>query len=132
MSVNKVILIGHLGQDPETRYTPEGKAITNMSHATSEKWGGEEKTEWHRVVAFGKTAELCRDYLAKGRQVYLEGRLQTREWEKNGVKRYTTEVIADRVVFLKGGNSERQEEAAPRPAPVQSRLIADDNEDVPF
>ena len=110
-SVNKVILIGNLGSDPEVRYTNSGSAVANFNIATNENWTNrdgnrEERTEWHRIVCWGKTAELCGEYLSKGRTVYIEGRLQTREWEtKEGQKRTTTEVIAQSVVFL-GGRSE--------------------------
>ena len=110
--VNKAILIGNLGRDPELRYTQNGQAVTNFSLATSESWtdkSGErtEKTEWHRIVAWGKTAELCAQYLSKGRTVYIEGRLQTRDWEdKEGVKRQTTEIVANTVQFLGGPRSE--------------------------
>ena len=107
--VNKVILIGNLGRDPELRYTKNGQAVTNFTLATNDSWtdktSGErvERTEWHRIVAWGKTAELCAQYLAKGRTTYIEGRLQTREYEdKEGVKKYTTEVIAQNVPFLGG------------------------------
>ena len=100
--INKVILVGNLGQDPEIRYTPDGRPIANFSVATSETWNdkasGErrEKTEWHRVVVFGKLAEICGEYLSKGRQVYLEGKLQTRKWQtKDGQDRWTTEVVID-------------------------------------
>lgn len=99
--VNKVILVGTCGQDPETRYLPSGNAVTNLSLATSEQWTDKqtgqrvEKTEWHRVALFGKVAEIAGEYLRKGSQVYIEGKLQTREWEKDGVKRYTTEIIVD-------------------------------------
>jgi single-strand DNA-binding protein len=104
-SVNKVIVVGNLGRDPETRYMPEGGAITNISVATTDKWkdkNGEmqEKTEWHRIAFFGKLAEIAGEYLKKGSQVYVEGRLQTREWEKDGVKRYTTEIIAQQMQML--------------------------------
>ncbi|EMF0798381.1 single-stranded DNA-binding protein, partial [Proteus mirabilis] len=98
-SVNKVILIGNLGRDPEIRYLPSGGAVANLAVATSEKWRdkqtGEnrEKTEWHRVVLFGKVADIASGYLCKGSQVYIEGQLQTREWDDNGVKRYTTEIV---------------------------------------
>ena len=105
--VNKVIIIGRLGQDPELRYTTSGQPVARFSVATSESWvdkntgNREERTEWHRIVAWGKLAELCRDYLRKGRQVYVDGRLQTRSWEDpSGQKRYTTEIIANNVVFL--------------------------------
>lgn len=99
--VNKVILVGTCGQDPETRYMPNGNAVTNLSLATSEQWTDKqsgqkvEKTEWHRVSMFGKVAEIAGEYLRKGSQVYIEGKLQTREWEKDGIKRYTTEIIVD-------------------------------------
>ena len=105
-SVNKVILIGNLGRDPETRYMPEGGAITNISIATTEKWkdkNGEmqEKTEWHRVAFFGKLAEIAGEYLKKGSQVYVEGRLQTRKWQdKDGQDKYTTEVVANVMQML--------------------------------
>ncbi|QFQ32697.1 single-stranded DNA-binding protein [Buchnera aphidicola (Aphis fabae)] len=100
--INKVILIGHLGQDPEVRYMPNGNAVVNMTLATSENWKdkntGEtkEKTEWHRVVLFGKLAEIAGEYLRKGSQVYIEGSLQTRKWQdQNGLERYTTEVVVN-------------------------------------
>src|SRR5256885_1856225 len=111
--VNKVILIGNLGRDPEVRYTPSGQAVANFTVATNEAWTDksgqkQERTEWHRVVVWGKTAENCGEYLSKGRQVYIEGRLQTREWtNKEGAKQYTTEVVANPVggvVFLAGGD----------------------------
>jgi single-strand DNA-binding protein len=99
--INKVILIGRLGRDPEVRYTPDGTAVANFSIATSEEWKdretGEkkERTEWHRIVAWRKLGEICGEYLSKGRQVYVEGRLQTREWEdQDGKKRWTTEIVA--------------------------------------
>lgn len=108
MSVNKVILVGRLGQNPEVRYTPSGAAVANFSVATNESWTDksgqkQERTEWHRVVVWGKLAELCNQYLAKGRQVYLEGRMQTRQWQdKDGQTKYTTEVQAQTVQFLGG------------------------------
>ncbi|HQT81790.1 MAG: single-stranded DNA-binding protein [Ferrovum sp. 37-45-19] len=109
-SVNKVILVGNLGRDPEVRYSSDGAAIANISVATTDVWkdkSGEkqEKTEWHRVAFFGRLAEIAGEYLKKGSQVYLEGRLQTRKWQdKEGQERYTTEVIADRMQML-GGRS---------------------------
>ena len=113
MSVNKVILIGNLGVKPELRYTPGGQAVANFRIATNERWGGrdgqpaQERTEWHNIVVWGKTAENCGKYLDKGRQVYIEGRLQTREWQdKEGQKRYTTEVVAQTVQFLGGRGGE--------------------------
>ena len=105
-SVNKVILVGNLGRDPEVRYMPDGGAITNISVATTDTWkdkAGEkqEKTEWHRVAFFGKLAEIAGEYLKKGSQVYLEGRLQTRKWQdKDGQDKYTTEIVADRMQML--------------------------------
>ena len=110
MSVNKVILVGRLGQNPEVRYTPSGAAVANFSVATNESWMDksgqkQERTEWHKVVVWGKTAENCNQYLSKGRQVYVEGRLQTRQWQdKDGQTKYTTEVQAQTIQFL-GGNA---------------------------
>ena len=107
--LNKVMLIGNLGKDPEVRYTPGGQAVANFTIATNESWNDkagqkQERTEWHRIVAWGKTAELCGEYLTKGRQVYIEGKIQTREWNnKEGVKQYTTEIVANQVLFLAGG-----------------------------
>jgi single-strand DNA-binding protein len=112
--VNKVILIGNLGRDPELRYTQSGQPVANFSLATSEQFSKkdgtrDERTEWHRIVAWGRTAELCAQYLSKGRTVYIEGRLQTREWEnKEGQKQRTTEIVAQSVQFLgspRGGGS---------------------------
>jgi single-strand DNA-binding protein len=106
--INKAILIGNLGRDPELRYTPGGQAVANFTLATTEQWtnkGGEreERTEWHRIVAWGRQAELCAQYLAKGRSVYVEGRIQTREWEnKEGQKQRTTEIHALTIQFLGG------------------------------
>ncbi len=107
MSVNKVTLLGRLGTDPELRYTPNGSAVCNFSLATSEYWTDKnsgqrnEKTEWHRIVVWGKQAELCNQYLSKGRQAYFEGKLQTRQWEdKDGNKRYTTEIVCNQVQFI--------------------------------
>ena len=110
-SVNKVILVGNLGRDAEIRYTSGGTAVATLSLATTDIWidkGGQrqEKTEWHRIVLWGKTAETLQEYLLKGRQIYIEGRLQTRQWDdRDGKKRYTTETRADRVVLL-GGRGE--------------------------
>jgi len=100
-SLNKVLLIGRLGADPESRFTQGGDEVSNFTLATNEKWATGEKTEWHRIVAFKKHAEVCSRYLKKGKQVYLEGRLQTRQWEdREGNKRYTTEVVVLNVVLL--------------------------------
>ena len=99
--VNRVTLVGTCGQDPEVRYLPNGNAVTNLSLATSEQWTDKqtgqkvEQTEWHRVVLFGKVAEIAGEYLSKGSRVYIEGKLKTREWEKDGIKRYTTEIVVD-------------------------------------
>ncbi len=109
MSVNKVILVGRLGQNPEIRYTPSGAAVANFSIATNESWMDksgqkQERTEWHKVVVWGKLAELCSQYLAKGRQAYVEGRLQTRQWQdKDNQTKYTTEVQAQTIQFLGAG-----------------------------
>ena len=107
MSVNKVIILGRLGQDPELKYTPSGAAVCNFSLATSETWTDKnsgqknEKTEWHRIVVWGKLAELCNQYLSKGRQAFVEGKIQTRSWDdKDGNKRYTTEISASTVQFI--------------------------------
>lgn len=125
--VNKVILVGTCGQDPETRYLPNGNAVTNLSLATSEQWTDKqsgqkvERTEWHRVSMFGKVAEIAGEYLRKGSQVYIEGKLQTREWEKDGIKRYTTEIIVDMTgtMQLLGGRPQEGGQS-PRPHPQDS------------
>ena len=153
MSVNKVILVGRLGQNPEVRYTPSGAAVANFSIATSESWmdkGGQkqERTEWHRIVVWGKLAELCNQYLSKGRQVYVEGRLQTREWQdKTGQTKYTTEVQAQTVQFLGSGQQASQGQHAPSPsspsgpssfegpsqqAPASAEAPAFTEDDIPF
>lgn len=119
-SVNKVILVGSLGRDPETRFMPNGEAVTDFSMATSENWKDksgvkQEKTEWHNIVAYRKLAEIMGEYLKKGSSVYIEGRLQTRKWEKDGVTRYSTEIIADSMKMLGGkadastGSAQRQD-----------------------
>lgn len=105
-SLNKAMLIGNLGKDPEIKYTPEGLAIAKFSMATKEQWKDkdgqkQDKTEWHNIVAFGKLAEICGEYLAKGKQVYIEGRIQTRSWDdKDGNKKYTTEIVANTMQML--------------------------------
>jgi len=120
-SVNKVILIGRLGKDPDVRYTQSGTAVANFSIATSEEWKDkntgqkQSKTEWHRIVAWRKLAELCSEYLQKGSEVYIEGSLQTKEWETNdGQKRRTTEVLAHNIQFIIGSRDQqnRQETVA--------------------
>ncbi|WP_257265302.1 single-stranded DNA-binding protein [Endozoicomonas sp. ONNA2] len=116
--VNKVILIGNLGNDPEVRFTPNGSAVANLSLATSESWKDrntgqqQEKTEWHRIVIFGKLAEIAQQYLRKGSKVYIEGKLQTRKWQgQDGQDRYTTEIVVDQLQMLDG----RQESAMGAP-----------------
>ena len=109
--VNKVIIVGNLGQDPEVRYMPNGNAVANITVATSESWKDQqgqmqERTEWHRIVLYRRLAEIAGEYLRKGSKVYLEGRLQTREWQdQQGQKRYTTEIIADQMQMLGGRNT---------------------------
>lgn len=146
-SVNKVILIGNLGRDPEVRYMPSGDAMVNLSLATTDNWrdkSGEkqEKTEWHRVVMFGKVAEIAGEYLKKGSQAYFEGRLQTRKWtDKEGQERYTTEIVADRMQMLgsRSGGSARampDDQAPPSAksatAAQSSGGIDDLEDDIPF
>ena len=122
--VNKAILIGNLGADPEVRFTPGGQAVANFRIATSESWkdkegNKQERTEWHRIVVWGKLAELCGEYLKKGRQCYVEGRLQTREWtDKEGKKNWTTEVVANQVTFL--GGRDGASSGGARSGPVRS------------
>jgi single-strand DNA-binding protein len=141
--INKVILIGRLGSDPEVRYTPSGVAVANFSVATSEEWkdkdSGEkkERTEWHRIVAWRRLGEICGEYLSKGKQVYVEGRLQTRSWEdRDGNKKYTTEIVANDIQFLGsrdmsdggrpsgGGGGSGGFQGAPGPGP--------EDDDIPF
>jgi single-strand DNA-binding protein len=136
-SVNKVILVGNLGSDPEVRYTPSGRAVANFSLATTERFTNkegekEERTEWHKIVAWARLGEICGEYLTKGSQIYIEGRLQTRNWEdRDGNKRYTTEIVAQAMQMLggskKGGEVKSAEESHPSEEPVS---IPDD--DIPF
>ncbi len=142
--INKVILVGNLGNDPDVRYTANGAAVSNISIATSESWKDketgeqQEKTEWHRVVFFGRLAEIVAEYLKKGSQVYVEGRLQTRKWQdKDGHDRYTTEVVANEMQMLgsrsSGGNYEQHSSAPanePAPAKKPDENFVDD--DIPF
>ena len=138
--VNKVILIGNLGRDPEIRYTRDGTAVANLSLATSESWNDangqrQERTEWHRVVAWARLAEIAKEYLGKGKQVYIEGKLQTRSWEdKDGHKRYTTEIKADQMVMLGGRGDGPRADAEPPPEPEGHSLqpFEATEEDVPF
>ncbi len=127
--VNKVILLGNLGNDPESRYTQGGMAIVTLSIATTSvrkdrEGNTQEKTEWHRVKAFGKLGEICAEYLRKGRQVYIEGRLEYGSYEKDGVKHYTTDIIADEMQMLGGGGEGRGEPRNERSAPPQRRESA--------
>ena len=136
-SVNKVILVGNLGRDPELRYTKDGKGVANFTLATNERWrdkdgGSQERTEWHRIVVWGKQGENCAQYLQKGRSVYLEGRLQTREWEdKDGNKRQTTEIVAQTVQFLGGRGEGAPRGASPSP-PDNGGGGRADGDDIPF
>jgi single-strand DNA-binding protein len=143
--VNKVILIGNLGKDPEVRYMPNGNAVANITLATSESWkdktSGEqqEKTEWHRVVMFRRLGEIAGEYLKKGSKVYIEGKLQTRKWQDNsGNDRYTTEIVADQMQMLdsRGGSanfsSESKSAPAMAPAPAAAAAGGDFDDDIPF
>ncbi len=138
--INKVILVGNLGKDPEVSYTPSGMAVAKFSIATSERWkdknSGEmqERTEWHRITAFGRLGEICGEYLSKGRQVYIEGRLQTSSWEKDGVTRYSTDIIANEMKML-GSKSSGDTSRLPEPphTPEYSGPPLQDREDdIPF
>ncbi len=144
--VNEVILVGNLGQDPETRYMPSGSAVTNLRIATAESWkdkqSGErqEKTEWHSVAMFGRLAEIAAEYLRKGSQVYIEGRLQTRKWQdKQGADRWTTEIVANAMQMLggrSGGSASMSEpparSSAPASAPAPAPAADDFDDDIPF
>jgi single-strand DNA-binding protein len=133
--VNKAVLIGRLGKDPEVRYTPDGLMITSFNLATDEQWKDKsgqkvQKTEWHRIVTFGKLAEICGNYLTKGKMIFVEGRIQTRTWEdKEGVKRYTTEIVAADMRML---DSKGQGKASESPAEEAYPTGAIPEEDVPF
>ncbi len=145
-SVNRVILVGNLGRDPELRYIQSGQAVANFSVATNEKWrdkegNNQERTEWHRIVVWGKSAENCAQYLVKGRSVYIEGKLQTREWEdREGNKRTTTEIVAQTVQFLGGrsgagaGGDIQQDRAGPQEPqePQEPQDAGPPPSDVPF
>ena len=142
-SVNKVILVGNLGRDADLRYTPGGAAVATLSLATTEVWNDkqgqkQEKTEWHRVVLWGKQAESLKEYLVKGKQIYVEGRLQTRQWDdKEGNKRYTTEIKADRITLLGGGGGGRSTSmdrggSHPSGAPEDPPMEPITDDDIPF
>ena len=139
--INKVILVGNLGRDPETRYLPSGGAVTNVSLATSRSWkdrdSGEqkEKTEWHRIVFFNRLAEIAGEYLKRGSKVYVEGELRTREWEKEGQKHFTTEIVGNEMQMLdsKGGSSDYEtsnSSSGTPPTSLSSSEMLDD--DIPF
>ena len=141
-ALNKVLLIGNLGRDPETRYMPDGGAITNVSIATTERWkdtdgNKQEKTEWHRVAFFGKLAEIAGEYLKKGAPIYVEGKLQTRKWQdKDGQDRYITEIVANNLQML--GRREENQDAEPvkQDKPAQDKpkggAFDDFEDDIPF
>lgn len=141
MSVNKVILVGNLGANPEMRFTQGGQPVANLRIATTERWtdksgARQETTEWHRVVLFGKTAEIAGQYLIKGRQVYIEGRIQTRQWQdQQGQKRYTTEIVGTNMQMI-GGRSERSSEDTAATVPPDDTAGADfgggPDDDIPF
>ena len=138
-SVNKVILVGNLGRDPEVRYTQSGTAVANFTLATNEVWNDkagakQERTEWHRIVVWGKQAEIAREYLSKGKQVYIEGSIQTRQWDdKEGNKRSTTEIKANRVIFLgRPGGGEGRVGSAGGGGEVVSDDAPPPEDDIPF
>ena len=145
-SVNKVILVGNLGRDAELRYTPGGAAVATLNLATTEVWndkGGQrqEKTEWHRIVLWGTQAESLQEYLTKGKQIYVEGRLQTRQWDdKDGNKKYTTEIKADRITLLGGGGGGGRSASMDRGSAVAAHAGGGDeppmepitDDDIPF
>jgi single-strand DNA-binding protein len=142
--VNKVILVGNLGRDPEVRYMPSGNAVANVTLATTDSWKDkqtgekQERTEWHNIVFYSRLAEIAGEYLKKGSQVYVEGRLQTRKWQdKNGNDRYTTEIIANEMQMLgsRGGSAGQAAEAAPpagQPVAAGSAGSTDFDDDIPF
>ncbi len=137
--VNKVILVGNLGRDPEVRYIKDGTAVANLRLATSETWNDQngqkqERTEWHRIVAWGKLAEIAKEYMSKGRQIYVEGKLQTRSWDdRDGNKRYTTEVKAEQMIMLgtRGDSAVGRDTPTPPPEPAAAPFEAKED-DVPF
>lgn len=138
MGINKVILVGNLGADPEIRYTPSGTAVANFRIATSEtrtnKEGQKEtKTEWHRIVTFGKLAEICGEYLAKGKQVYIEGKIQTRAWDdRDGNKKYTTEIIANQMQMLGSAKDSAVAAGGGSGGGGEDEIPPSDIDDVPF
>jgi single-strand DNA-binding protein len=141
-SLNKVMLIGNLGKDPEVRYTASGTAVASFSLATSERFKNktgewEERTEWHNITLWGRLAEIAGEYLAKGKTVYIEGRLQTRKWQdRDGRDRYTTEIIGDRMQMLSGKGEVGSKQGAGRPegqeAPAYEEPVFNPDDDIPF
>jgi single-strand DNA-binding protein len=138
-SVNKAILIGNLGKDPELRYTPSGAAVCNFPIATTEKWRDKqtnelkESTDWHNIVLWGKQAENAKEYLQKGSPVYIEGRIQTRSYDdKDGNRRWITEIVGQRMQFLGRPGEPRREESAPPPDMEQPEPLAEEDDDLPF
>ena len=136
--VNKVMLIGNLGRDPEVKYTPSGTALATFSIATTEEWKDrdtgekQQRTEWHRIVAWRRLGEICGEYLRKGSQVYIEGKLQTRDWEdRDGNKRYTTEIVAQTMQMLGRPSREGRADAYEEPHPVEEPVSIPDD-DIPF
>ncbi|MEI6209635.1 MAG: single-stranded DNA-binding protein [Desulfuromonadales bacterium] len=139
-SLNKVMLIGNLGKDPEVRYTASGQAVASFNLATSEKFKNkngeqEERTEWHRVTLWSRLAEIAGEYLSKGKTVYIEGRLQTREYEKDGIKRYTTEIVGEKMQMLSPKGERRGGEISSAPASGSGRSYEEppfQDDDIPF
>ena len=137
-TVNKAILIGRLGADPELKYTPSGAAVVNFNIATDESWTDasgvkQERTEWHRIVAWRKLAEICGEYLKKGSRVYIEGQLQTRSWEQDGVKRYTTEIVARNMQMLDSKGTGGQPPVSQKPpSPPEATEGTEGEDDLPF
>ena len=139
--LNKAIIIGHIGQHPEVRATQKGMVVVNLSVATNESWKdkhtGEkiERTEWHRVAAFGRIAEVVRDYAKKGNLIYIEGRIQTRKWQdKQGIDRYSTEIVASDLKLLGGSRQDKDVQASHKPDPVSTGTVGGDDfdDDIPF
>jgi len=134
VSINRIILVGHLGQDPEKRYTPSGAAVTTFTLATNERYKDrngdqQDKTEWHNIVAWNNLAEICAEYLHKGKQVYIEGKIQTRKWQdKDGNDRYTTEIIANQMQML-GSKAESDSRPAHQPSKQKNTWDAQPNKD---
>lgn len=136
--INKVILVGNMGADPEVRHMKNGSSVTTIKVATSESWKDkatgekQERTEWHRINFFGRLAEVAGEYLKKGSQVYIEGRLRTDEYEKDGIKRYSTSIIADEMQMLGGRGNDDNRPSKPRPANSTPSAPDDFNDDIPF